>query len=603
MEPSTEDWKEILLTEGDQRPEQEISQLAQLEVEKNNGRVEFAPMVVRAKFDPNSLPGNYDQFTHELKLQPYNTSIITRMEIDRTRFVDPDELLDRIPGESQTRNLRIPNGGKSYTIPMLDGVAQGSPYRGATQDFADVNSFDIERIEIIKGPVSALYPNNAFGGVINVVTREAPETPESGIWAEAGNFDRFRWGAQSAGKFDQVGYFFDLNGFSKNGFRDDTNDDRLQGSAKLIFHPFPDSKLTLRTQYIDREIAVPRDLAEAELDADSSQGNGNNRPNQDDDVQTLIGSFKFEWEPYEAGKWDVSMVWRNEDVDGISRFTGNNDTERNDVSLKGIYAHDFDLLVSRLSVGADLFFGDVDFIEFDTNRDGTPVLPETVIESSDSTLTINTLFAQYEFEPMNQVRVTAGLRAEFIKIDSDNRLTGFSAEEDFSTVSPKIGFTHQLTEHHTLFANFAQGFLAPDIDELFAGFGTAEANPDLDPEEADHFDIGLRGTFMEDKLAYETSFYYTDVTDFIVETENACGDDCNLLTNAGEVEFYGVESVVEYWPIHWLRLGLTHTFAENEYKKFINSGDDLSGNEIRRSPNHHINMRAAVLPIEGLKLS
>ena len=125
---------------------------------------------------------------------PLNAHIVGQTEIERIRFVDPDELLDRIPGETQVRNLRIPDGGKSYTLAFVDGVPIESPYAGATQRLDRLNTFDIQRVEVIKSQTSALYPNNVFGGVVNVVTREIPQTTETNISAELGNFGRQRFG-------------------------------------------------------------------------------------------------------------------------------------------------------------------------------------------------------------------------------------------------------------------------------------------------------------------------------------------------------------------------------------------------------------------------
>ena len=87
-----------------------------------------------------------------LKELPLNAHIVDLEEIERLRFVDPNELLDRIPGETQVRNLRIPDGGKSYTLAYVDGVPIESPYGGATQRLDRVNTSEIQRVEVIKGP-------------------------------------------------------------------------------------------------------------------------------------------------------------------------------------------------------------------------------------------------------------------------------------------------------------------------------------------------------------------------------------------------------------------------------------------------------------------
>ena len=86
-----------------------------------------------------------------LKDLPLNAHVVGQTEIERIRFVEPKELLDRIPGETQVRNLRIPNGGKSYTLAFVDGVPIENPYEGATQRLDRVNTFDIQRVEVIKG--------------------------------------------------------------------------------------------------------------------------------------------------------------------------------------------------------------------------------------------------------------------------------------------------------------------------------------------------------------------------------------------------------------------------------------------------------------------
>jgi len=125
-----------------------------------------------------------------LKQLPLNAHVVGQIELERLRFVDPNELLDRIPGETQVRNLRIPDGGKSYTLAYVDGVPIESPYGGATQRLDRVNTSEIQRVEVIKGPTSALFANNAFGGVVNVVTRDISEETQAGVSAEFGNFNR-----------------------------------------------------------------------------------------------------------------------------------------------------------------------------------------------------------------------------------------------------------------------------------------------------------------------------------------------------------------------------------------------------------------------------
>ena len=163
-----------------------------------------------------------------LKELPINTHVVGQAELERLSFVDPNEFLDRIPGETQVRNLRIPDGGKGYTIPMLDGMPLENPYEGATQRLDRVNTFDIQRVEVIKGPASALYPNNAFGGIVNVISKDAPLKPETTVFIEAGDFNRLRAGVNTGGSVDNIDYFFDANIRNLGGLRDGVINDKEQ---------------------------------------------------------------------------------------------------------------------------------------------------------------------------------------------------------------------------------------------------------------------------------------------------------------------------------------------------------------------------------------
>ena len=109
------------------------------------------------------------------------------------------ELLPRIPGVSMVRNMRIPIGGKAYTNDLMDGYAMKSATLGNTGFLDEVNTADIETIEVTRGPGSVLYSAKAIGGTINVITRDPPLAPEAGVWGDVGSYGLQRLGARAAG--------------------------------------------------------------------------------------------------------------------------------------------------------------------------------------------------------------------------------------------------------------------------------------------------------------------------------------------------------------------------------------------------------------------
>lgn len=539
----------------------------------------------------------------DIKTLPLASTIINQEEINRLKFVDPDELLDRIPGETQVRNLRIPNGAKSYTIPLIDGVALGSPLSGATQDFGtDVSAQDIQRIEIIKGPVSALFHNNAFGGVINVITKGSVSLPEQNtrLWAEAGSYDRYRGGVTTQGDFNGVGYILDFSSWNISAYRDqgqlalgrenppagrvfEVGEERQQASGKLIFHPDEVSSLLLHMSYLNAHEATPGELFESDFRA-NDEGIGRNGFYTDE--ENFLASGRYQRDFTDVDQLTANFVYRYADVKGVGRFSGLEEDIDMDMNGKVTWKHDFDFLNSNFIIGTDIYHGTND--DFNPG-DGSKDYGETDIYSG---------FAQIQFSPIEDVEITAGFRHESIDIEFST-----TGEKDrtisFSETLPKAGISWDYLEDHRVWFSYGEGFLVPTVGQLYT---SRFANDELDPEEAEHYEVGLRGRLpiYENDLTYDVSYYYQDIDSYIVTGDVGNGDQ-NM--NAGKVNVQGVEGVFEYQPFDFLRLGVTYTFQHNTFDEYIDAnGVDLSGEELSRSNEHHINGRVAVLPMEGLAI-
>jgi len=533
-----------------------------------------------------------------LSALPLASHVVNRAEIERLRFVDPDEFLDRIPGETQVRNLRIPQGGKSYTVPLVDGVPLASPYEGATQDITTVNSFDIERIEIIKGPASALYPNNAFGGVINVVTRSAPDEFEGRAWIEAGSFNRLRTGVSAAGSGEKFGFFFDANTQNLDGLRDTFKNDRDQLSTKVIFSPSDDTEMFIRYEYLKRDEVFPGDLRANEFASDPTVKGAT--AGSMEAVNSHAVSFKLN-QAFGKNDLDASFVYRVENSVGDGRFSPPEEGKDQSLNAKALYRHDF--IGSTLTVGAEYFKGDIDTEEYaraDVEREGDIV----VISKND--LKIASFFGQYSFDLGDDWNITAGLRHEEIDLNTYFPFNSASPIDEGQTYSksyhfsaPKLGATYQASENILLWVGFSRGFLPPSVRDLY--LNRPKANPDLQAEKASNIEFGVRGQLGE--FSFNSSYYHTRISNFLVTEDDGV---IETTSNAGQVTVQGVETVLEYALSDQWKISATHTYAKNVYDVFFGADDDgdkdLSGNRLSRSPDHHVNTRIAWLPIEGLVL-
>lgn len=536
---------------------------------------------------------------NKLKDLPASVSVIGTQEMETVKFVDSrKELLKRIPGYSMIRNLRIPIGGKNYTINLIDGLAISSAFGSGTIGSAeDTNTFDIERIEVVKGPASALYGSHALGGVINVITRKPPEEPEYRLWGEGGMHDRWRGGVSAAGSTDRLGYFLDANMLDYQGWQDRTVNEKTQVSGKLLFDINSASIFTVRAEYLDRYQENPGDLTQAQYDADWQQAEVQDASN---DEQAISASAKYELDLSDRSGVELSYGIRNIESEGPPSYSATGGFGSSDVTnqnMVGIYRHGFDFYRSELIAGVDLQHSASDSITYSGRSTTT-----AIAQQWDVVAIVTSPFLQYEISPTERIRLSMGARYDSIRYCAEGYTIGrfgvrtdYDETADFTNVSPKAGITVDLGGEQRLWLSYGQGFVVPSRTYLFTGSRGYAPNPDLDPEKADSYEIGLRGRLMGSRLTYDITAYRTDIKDMLVADDNLM-----LYVNAGEVRVQGFETTIGCALGDRWRFDIAHTYADNQYVDFTSGGVDYSGHTMSASPEHHLNARVTWMPIEGL---
>jgi len=121
-----------------------------------------------------------------------------------------------VGGVTQVR-LRAANPGQ--TLVLIDGVRVGNPTAtDGSLDFGNLSAVDIERIEILRGPQSALYGSDAMGGVINIITRKGGKTPRRTVTLEAGSYGTLSTRATMSGGDDRWTYSLGVSALHSDGF-------------------------------------------------------------------------------------------------------------------------------------------------------------------------------------------------------------------------------------------------------------------------------------------------------------------------------------------------------------------------------------------------
>ncbi len=390
---------------------------------------------------------------------PSAISTIKREEIDKVKFTDANEIMDRIPGVSMVRNLRIPVGGKPYTVNLLDGLSTG-PAGGTTGYIENVNTFDIESIEVLRGPASALYGSNALGGVINVITRDAPEIPEYRVWGEVGQYKRSRAGISAAGTTQGgLGYFADINHLQFDGWREHGRHDREAGSLKLIHKPDDTSKLTFRAEYFEMFRQVQDSLTEAQYEENWRQSGVVNNDTFSD-TESLTMSIKYENEISDASGFEVSYTMRDKDAtdNPTASYKDPGTTEEVFHSATLLYKRNLGYMDSRLIAGVDLQHGSEESHAVDDYYN-----PTTTESSWDIDSKVISPFMQYEITPIEKTKLTLGGRYDNKDYEAEDRWLGdgddASMNKDFDDFTAKAGITYEINDNNSIWFSYSEALL------------------------------------------------------------------------------------------------------------------------------------------------
>lgn len=189
-------------------------------------------------------------------------TVITSRELEMRAPVAVSDILRNVPGLAVSRNgvlgsstqIRVRGAEGNHLLVLIDGVEANDPSQSDEVNWGTLTATDIERIEIIRGPQSALYGSDAVAGVVNIITKSADSPLSISAFAEGGSFDTSQYGATIGHKSDQFDIRFavtDLDAEGDNISRQGDENDGYQNttySLKSGWTPTDDLRFTLSSR-------------------------------------------------------------------------------------------------------------------------------------------------------------------------------------------------------------------------------------------------------------------------------------------------------------------------------------------------------------------
>lgn len=449
------------------------------------------------------------------------------------------------------RGIRVYVDGIPLTMP--DG--QGQP------GVVDLSA--IKSIEVMRGPFSALYGNSS-GGVIQMLTEDAPKTAEIGGSVMFGSDDTKRQVLNAAGTAEKIEYLLNVSNFETDGYRDHGSGQKQAVTAKFKINFDEDTKLTTLVNWFDQKAQDPLGLARAiAFTAPKTAGVG------------AVASDTRVYRSHTQIGFNLEHAFNPNNAINIMSYVGTRENEQylslglpNAASANGRASE-----ISREFWGADarwdnkgelfsrpynislgLTYGKMIDDRTDTNADDgvkrvTNVPGNTNFGLNRQEENISKNFDQYiqgKLSILDNVDIHAGARHTKVKLEvKDKFITGSSANGnnsgsvEYQKTTPVIGAVWKVTPTFNLYANYGRGFETPTfVEAAFTTTGASTPNLSLKPSESRNFEIGAK-TFIGDNTQANLNLFRITTKDELVIKESANGR--TVYTNANDTKRTGAE--------------------------------------------------------------
>jgi len=480
---------------------------------------------------------------NEVDEVPVATTVITRKQMDDSQSATVTDLLRRVPGlfvvqsgaEGSLTSTFTRGTNSNHTLVLFEGVRLNSPYFGG-YDWSLPSTTALERVEVARGPYSALWGSDAIGGVINMIPQRRSGGFGGRLFAEGGQ-DGWQRYEVTAG-FATSHFDVQASGYrrSSDGQLENNDVTGQQGLLTTGFSWGKDSRIGFVYQDLQSEIGIPFVTP------------GTPTPNRRQDTTQRLMAIPLRWTLANWWKLEVVTSRTEREIDfsdpddpwGYTYSTTQADTDQ------ARLANHHTLGRHTISWGGEWREDKVT----DVNPFGTAL--DDVKEQTVGA------FAQDNWQVSKRFRLLFGVRWD----DTDSW---------GSRTSARLDFGWRLADTFELRGGYGQGYRAPALGELYGPFG---GNPDLTPEDSNSGEVGMVYTPLGGHSRWQLNVFTTDI-DNLIEYDYATTQNQNI----GKAKINGAEFVWEQGAFEVLRWYFQATYLHTE-------GDD--GYSLLRRPQYSL---------------
>ena len=490
---------------------------------------------------------------HLLKDTPVITEVISKRDMatigssDFTEIMRVQTGVEVGSGVGQTQIARLQGLSKNQVLILVDGERT----TGKVDDAIDLGQFPvnmIDRVEIVKGPMSAVYGSEALGGVINIITKDPKRSPLFHVGATGGSYGRQDYEASAAKSFGDVfgentslgllvntgwNKFFGVDYDPHDGVMELPEYDRKNAELKTVANFGRKLAVDVRGSYYKDRINWQAGKTGVGVGTLYYTDFGTNEKV----TGTAVADYRFS--PLTSLKLSAHV---SKNDHGSWEETNTGYQVRNSLTGEQVATYRAQFTTSPYTTS---------LLTVGLERNDESARSQR-IEGGTRTINNNVLFAEDEW---TMSRFTFSLGGRY----SDNSVYG-------RFFAPKVSLLYKATERLTLRGSYGRGFRAPSLLELFIDYPNTSVgyqvigNPDLGPETSNGFNLGMdysRG----DLVWFRANAYYNDVRNMI---------DYYLTSTSPMVTYSyhnilgavtkGIDVDVDFHPLSWMVFGIGYNY-------------------------------------------
>ncbi len=579
---------------------------------------------------------------------PASIAVISEEQIDDTKMFNVKEALAGTPGvlvESTNQGydsrliirgagLKAPYGVREIMV-LRDGIPVTDPDGFTRLDMIDTQQ--IERIEVVKGPNSTLWGANAAGGVINIISKNPLEQSGGTLKLGAGEQGVYNFHLSYADSVAEKVYYTGSASRrqSENSWRRRNEFETTQVSLKPYVVLNDGTAWENHFSYSKADLQLPGNLDETMFQEYLDSGKAEETAGPWQYSGRYSDSYFFSTKiTKELGNLEfIPLAYVNywEHHHPVTGRINDAETWIMGADLQLNYKHTLFGNQATLTTGATARLDDqkTDYYKYADLATTTidPPGPRPPYDRIDEVLSdavgdhmetqtrealLYGVYAQESFRPTAKTMVDIGARVDIIdfKIKSDwiseyswstggyvDTAGASDVSKSYSAFSPRIGVNYELTPGLHMFASASTGVHSPSEGEI-------NDNPDLELVETTSYEIGFKG--RGEKWSFDTSYYYSPVKNEVIKILN---ENQTEYANAGETTKQGLEFSGTFTLGQGFDIGASYAYSDYKFEEFsetVRSGAivneiDRSGNRLPYVPEHQYSLSASYRHASGFK--